>query len=56
MANLNNFWKAYMGQFWYFDVSKESGEKNNVFWDCAKSVCWLLPGSTPQILLRQITL
>ena len=38
MAKPNHFWKWYIGRFWYFDVSKESGENNLAFQGFAKLV------------------
>ena len=31
MAKLSHFWKWQIGRFWYFDVSKESGETKSCF-------------------------
>ena len=38
MEKPNHFWKWYIGRFWYFDVSKASGENNLAFQCCAKLV------------------
>ena len=36
MAKPNDFWEAYIGRFWYFDVSKDSGWKNPALQSLAK--------------------